>query len=139
MKVTFGMSNTTVSINTRPYHRLGRLARALAHPTRLRIIDTLAQGEACVCHLTALLKQRQANISQHLMVLREANLVRDRRDGLMVYYRLTDGAAGEAVEALRALLQGLEPDVEFPAVAAEPVVGCPCPRCGGDGGCDEAP
>ena len=91
-----------------------------------------------MCHLTALLKQRQANISQHLMVLREANLVRDRRDGLMVYYRLTDDAAAEAVEALRTLLQALEPGVEFPVVPAGPVAGCPCPRCEDEGGCDQS-
>ena len=88
------------------------LSRAMAHPTRLYILDALARQEACVCHLTTLLGQRQAHISQHLRVLRDAGLVTVRRDGQMVYYRLNDGRAAAVVPAVaRALV---------PAVPAEP-------------------
>ena len=109
--------------------------KALAHPTRLRILDILAHEEACVCHLTAVLRQRQPYVSQQLMILREAGLVTDRRDGVMVYYRLADPATAEAVAATRALLRVTGQDVDFPPVPHEPVEGCPCPHCGGEGPC----
>ena len=64
-----------------PYRVQADLIKAMAHPTRLHLLDILAQGEACVCHLTTILGQRQPYVSQHLMVLREAGLVTDRKDG----------------------------------------------------------
>jgi DNA-binding transcriptional ArsR family regulator len=69
------------------YAFLAGLGQAMAHPTRLHILEALARREACVCHLTALLGQRQAHVSQHLRVLKDAGLVTDRREGQMVYYR----------------------------------------------------
>jgi DNA-binding transcriptional ArsR family regulator len=63
-----------------------KIMKALSHPARLAILETLRQGEACVCHMEALFGWRQAYISQQLMVLREAGLVTDRRDGWNIYY-----------------------------------------------------
>ena len=48
---------------TTPYDQQAALFKALAHPARLRILDLLAQDEACVCHLTAALGQRQPYVS----------------------------------------------------------------------------
>ena len=67
-----------------------RLLALLAHPTRLQIVDLLRHGEMCVCNMQAALNQRQAYVSQHLMALREAGLVTCRKDGLRVYYQLSD-------------------------------------------------
>ena len=53
--------------------------KALMHPTRMAILDALREGEQCVCHMEAAFGLRQAHISQHLMVLRDAGLVADRR------------------------------------------------------------
>ena len=64
--------------------------KALAHPVRLQILDMLRGGELCVCHMETALGKRQAYISQQLMVLRDAGLVESRKEGLSVYYRLTD-------------------------------------------------
>lgn len=64
------------------------LFKALAHPVRLRILELLSQGEASVSQLTTVLAQRQPYISQQLMQLREAGLVRDRREGSTIYYIL---------------------------------------------------
>ena len=61
-----------------------------AHPSRLQILDELRRGEACVCHLQAVLERPQAYISQQLRVLREADVVVDDKDGLNVYYRIAD-------------------------------------------------
>ena len=72
------------------YDALAVRFKALAHPVRLQILDMLRSGEACVCHMETALGKRQAYISQQLMVLRDAGLVDARRDGLQVFYRLTD-------------------------------------------------
>ena len=62
--------------------------RLLADETRLRILDFLADGEQCVCHITEALDLSQPLASYHLAVLRDAGLVNDRRDSRWVYYSL---------------------------------------------------
>jgi len=118
-----------------PYREQASLIKAMAHPTRLHILDILSRGEACVCHLTTILKLRQPNISQHLMVLREAGLVRDRRDGVVVYYRLADDRTAQVIALTREMLCSRGVEVNFPPIPTVPVKGCPCPKCGGEGPC----
>ena len=62
--------------------------RALADPTRLRILALLAAGEVCVCHIHDTLGIPQPKASRHLAYLRRTGLVATRRDGLWVHYRL---------------------------------------------------
>ena len=62
--------------------------QTLCHPARLMILDLLRQGEMCVCDFGPVLGLRQSNISQHLSLLRAANLVACRRDGKRVMYRI---------------------------------------------------
>lgn len=65
------------------------LFQLLADETRLRIVVLLrADGELCVCELVHALETIQPKVSRHLALLREANVVMDRRDGQWVYYRL---------------------------------------------------
>ncbi|MHB0857850.1 MAG: ArsR/SmtB family transcription factor [Anaerolineae bacterium] len=118
-----------------PYKLQSDMLKALAHPMRLRILEILSKREACVCHLTAVLEQRQPYISQQLMSLREAGLVVDRKDGVMVYYRLAGPGVAEALTATRELLLVTGTLATFPPVAEGPVNGCPCPQCGGEGAC----
>ncbi len=79
--------------------RQGDVLRALGHPARLRIIQHLRDGERCVCEFEPLLGLRQPNISQHLAILRAANLVSTRRDGLRVMYALADPTILQIVDA----------------------------------------
>lgn len=69
-----------------------RWFRALADETRLRIIDRLVDGEACVCDLTDDLGVAQSRLSFHLRTLKQAGIVSDRRDGRWVYYSLNRDA-----------------------------------------------
>ena len=65
-----------------------RLFRALADRTRLRILHLLDKGELCVCHIMDVLGTSQPNVSRHLIYLKRAGLVADRKQGLWRHYRL---------------------------------------------------
>ncbi len=69
-----------------------QLFHALADETRLRILDRLLGGEQCVCDLTDTLEAGQSRLSFHLKTLKDAGVVRDRREGRWVYYSLNPGA-----------------------------------------------
>lgn len=63
--------------------------KALANPVRLDIIDQLLEGEKCVCEIQENLKKyQQAHISKSLQKLKSVGLIKDRRDGMNVYYSL---------------------------------------------------
>jgi ArsR family transcriptional regulator len=64
--------------------------KALADPTRVRIVSILAQTELCVCDLAATLGMSQSAVSHQLRLMREMRLVKSRKDGRMVYYALDD-------------------------------------------------
>src|SRR5215211_710392 len=73
-----------------PLDALATLFKALADPTRLRILGLLLTGEVCVCHIHESLKIPQSKASRHLAYLRKAGLVEARREGLWMHYRLAD-------------------------------------------------
>jgi DNA-binding transcriptional ArsR family regulator len=108
--------------------KIGRLFHMLGQPARLRILMAIGKGEACVCHLEAVLGYRQAYISQHLMALRQMKLVRTRRDGRNIYYRLTDLEILHLLQEAGDLI-GLErEEIRFSEAGAK-VSNCPCPHC----------
>jgi DNA-binding transcriptional ArsR family regulator len=119
----FNMSNIS-SVD-----QIATLLQAAGHPVRLQILLALGEGEACVCHLEATLGRRQAYLSQHLMALREAGLVTDRRESRFIFYQLADP------RLLNVLRQVAEiQKVDLPALAPSP--SCDCPQCStqrGDG------
>ncbi|HEY76188.1 MAG TPA: helix-turn-helix transcriptional regulator [Thermoflexia bacterium] len=102
------------------YRRAAQIFRLLAHPVRLHILDELRRGEACVCHLQAILKRPQPYISQQLRVLREAGVVEGIKRGLFVYYRLSDRRVEQLLE-----------EILGPAGPPTPTPPCACPRCVG--------
>ncbi len=101
------------------------LLKALSHPTRLAILDILRDGEQCVCHMEATLHLRQAYISQHLMVLKQAGLVDSRRDGLNLYYRVAKPEIFRVLDSLGSVA-GISPHRPLHKHANEE---CPCPKC----------
>ena len=68
-----------------------RLFKALGDPTRLRIIKLLLKRPLCVCELVFVLKMEQSRISHHLQILREAGLVKDKREGRWMIYGIPAG------------------------------------------------
>ena len=70
------------------YEQRARLIKAMAHPTRLFIIDELSHGPRCVCQLTKSIGADTSTVSKHLSVLKSAGIVSDSKDGLKVFYSL---------------------------------------------------
>ncbi|WP_027718391.1 ArsR/SmtB family transcription factor [Desulfovirgula thermocuniculi] len=62
------------------------ILKALAHPTRVSILECLRQGERCVCEIIEELDMEQSNISQHLAILKKMDIVDSRKEGLRVNY-----------------------------------------------------
>lgn len=75
--------------SVRHYQARARIAKALAHPSRLLILDALQQRETCVCELTELVGADQSTVSKHLAILKQAGLVEDRKEGVNAYYRVS--------------------------------------------------
>lgn len=68
------------------------LYKALAHPTRLRILALLREGEMCVCQINAVVGLAGSTLSEHLAELRRAGLLAERKEGRWVYYTLSPDA-----------------------------------------------
>jgi DNA-binding transcriptional ArsR family regulator len=101
---------------------------ALASPQRIAILLAIGHGEACVCHLEAALGWRQAYISQHLMALRKADILADRREGRYVYYRLKNTSYVDLLQAA-ANVGGLCDETLFRLIDTETYSACECPHC----------
>lgn len=71
------------------YETRARIVKALAHPTRMFIVEELSRaGERCVCELTAMIGADISTVSKHLSVLKNAGILADDKRGNQVYYRL---------------------------------------------------
>ena len=82
-----------VAVQSRRLRRISEHHALLAGETRLKILVLLRRaGELCVCDLATILEMTPAAVSQHLSRLRGGALVRSRRDGMTIYYRLAEGA-----------------------------------------------
>ena len=75
--------------------------QALAHPTRVAILEYLQYGEMSVGRLCEKVGVDQSNASQHLAVLRNKHLVETRKEGNQIFYRLRDPLLGEVLEKMR--------------------------------------
>jgi ArsR family transcriptional regulator len=65
-----------------------RVVKAMAHPTRLFVIEELSRQERCVCELTEMIGADVSTVSKHLAILRNAGIVTDEKRGAMVFYSL---------------------------------------------------
>jgi len=74
--------------------------KSMADPTRLRILHALHGGERCVTDILGAVRSSQANVSKHLAILKAAGLVDCRREGVNVYYRISDPSVFTICEAV---------------------------------------
>ena len=83
------------------YGQLARVARAIGHPNRLELLEYIAQGSRPVDELAAMTRLSVANASKHLQDLRQAGLVRARKEGVRVYYELAGPDVVDLLSAVR--------------------------------------
>lgn len=102
--------------------------QAIASPQRVAILLAIGTGEACVCHLGAALGWRQAYISQHLMALRKADILQDRREGRYIFYRLKNASLLDLI-TVSAALSGLSSESVSALIHTDTYPACDCPHC----------
>lgn len=119
---------------TKPAKRISKFLRIIDQPTRINILLIISEGEACVCHLEAILKLRQAYISQHLMALREADILTTRREGRYIFYRLRDNRLIGFIE-MAGSLAGVDKN-ELERLRQKDIQVCECPSCEAEQGQD---
>jgi ArsR family transcriptional regulator, arsenate/arsenite/antimonite-responsive transcriptional repressor len=94
----------------KPNSSLDGLFRALGDPTRLRLLNLIADQEICVCYFTEVIGVPQPKISRHLAYLRKAGIVAARREGKWMHYRLATPSGPHAASILRSVLEALKHD-----------------------------
>ena len=90
--------------NMKIFELQAEISKTLAHPTRLAILHLLKEGEKTVNELTETLGTSQSNISQHLALMRQRRIVKTRKTGATVYYRLSSPKIAEACDIVREVL-----------------------------------
>lgn len=111
-------------------HEIASLFTIIGQPTRLKILTTIGAEEVCVCHIEAALNMRQAVISQHLIQLKNKNLVISRKNARYQYYRLARPKLLTIISAAIAYL-GVHED-QFQRLTPTVLEGCSCPMCARD-------
>jgi DNA-binding transcriptional ArsR family regulator len=66
------------------------ILKALAQPTRLKILEFLRHGERCICEIIPAVKGEQSNVSRHISLMQKSRLVTTRKDGVKVMVKVTD-------------------------------------------------
>ena len=92
---------------------LDLLFRALADPTRLRLLNLIGDQEICVCYLVEILRMSQPKISRHLAYLRKAGIVAARREGKWMHYRIATPSDQVATRILRETMKHLSDKSEM--------------------------
>ena len=109
-------------MDRRAYELQTRAFKALAHPTRIAILEMMREGPICSCEIEPVLGLRQSNIAQHLAVLRDGQLVRSYRDGSRVMYMAVDPRIFDLLDMMNAILHDqMEKVVQALAPVEEPV------------------
>jgi DNA-binding transcriptional ArsR family regulator len=98
---TFAVSNIIEQMSQELRRFKAEIFQALAHPTRIAIVEALDRGEVSAGHLIGQLGLEQANASQHLAVLRSKQIVTARKEGNQVFYSLRDPVLLEVLKILK--------------------------------------
>lgn len=82
-----------------------RIFKALADINRLKILKLLKEGELCACEITVALSNSQSTVSHHISVLKNAGLIKERKEGKWSYFRLSEGAVIEILNQAKLLTE----------------------------------
>ena len=79
--------------------------KALAQPTRLKILELLRNGERCICEIVPAINGEQSNISRHISLMQKSHLVTTRKDGVKVMVKVSDPKVFEILDNISLLLK----------------------------------
>ena len=87
-----------------------RIIKALAHPTRLFIVEELAEGERCVCELTEMIGADTSTVSKHLSILKSVGILLDDKRGTHVFYQLRMPCVLDFVGCVESMMKQVAPE-----------------------------
>ncbi|MCU0914196.1 MAG: metalloregulator ArsR/SmtB family transcription factor [Planctomycetes bacterium] len=87
------------------FERQAEIAKAVAHPLRVAAIDFLKDGEKCVCEIAAYLGSERSNVSRHLSLMVGAGVLRCRKEGLKVFYKLRTPCVADFLSCVTRILK----------------------------------
>jgi ArsR family transcriptional regulator len=82
------------------------ILKALAEPTRLKILECLRDGEKCICEIVPAINGEQSNISRHISLMQKSHLVTTRKDGVKVMVKVRDARVFEILDTISTILKG---------------------------------
>ena len=94
------------------FERQAGIAKAVAHPLRVAVIDFLRDGEKCVCEIAEHLGSERSNVSRHLSVMVRAGVLTCRKDGLKVFYNLRTPCIAEFLSCVTRVVKQQAKDSE---------------------------
>ncbi len=81
------------------------ILKALAQPTRLKILELLRNGERCICEIVPAINGEQSNISRHISLMQKSNLVTTRKDGVKVMVKVSDPKIFDLLDRVSSILK----------------------------------
>jgi ArsR family transcriptional regulator len=81
------------------------ILKALAQPTRMKILECLRDGEKCICEIVPAIKVEQSNISRHISLMQKTHLVSTRKEGVRVMVKVSDPNVFEILDSIGLLLK----------------------------------
>ena len=81
------------------------ILKALAQPTRLKILECLRKGEKCICEIVPAINGEQSNISRHISLMQKSHLVTTRKDGVKVMVKVKDQKIFDILDRITAILK----------------------------------
>jgi DNA-binding transcriptional ArsR family regulator len=94
------------------FERQAEIAKAVAHPLRVAVIDFLRDGEKCVCDIAEHIGSERSNVSRHLSVMVRAGVLTCRKDGLKVFYNLRTPCIAEFLSCVTRVVKQQAEDSE---------------------------
>jgi DNA-binding transcriptional ArsR family regulator len=93
------------SMEERVLELKAEILKALAQPTRLKILELLRNGERCICEIVPAINGEQSNISRHISLLQKSHLITTRKEGVKVMVKVRDQKVFEILDSINLLLK----------------------------------
>jgi DNA-binding transcriptional ArsR family regulator len=93
------------SMEERIFELKAEVLKALAQPTRLKILELLRNGERCICEIVPAINGEQSNISKHISLMQKSHLVATRKEGVKVMVKVSDPKIFEILDSINIILR----------------------------------